>query len=135
MHSGKREQTHLKPTKKHSWRRFSGDFSCIISPSVEVRRNMNRDQIEQIILETLRMVNLAREDDKQLTVAPDAPLFGNGGQLDSMGLLALIIDVEEALEAAGYHIILTAERAMSSRQSPFRDVPSLVAYIEHGLVA
>jgi acyl carrier protein len=80
-------------------------------------------------------VNLSREDDKQLTVAPDAPLFGNGGQLDSMGLLALIIDVEEALEAAGYHIILTAERAMSNRQSPFRDVPSLVAYVEDSLGA
>jgi acyl carrier protein len=96
---------------------------------------MNRNEIEKIILETLCMVNLAREDDKQLTVSPDARLFGNGGQLDSMGLLALIIDVEEALGEAGYHIMLMAERAMSSRQSPFKDVPSLVAYIEGCLVA
>ena len=79
------------------------------------------------------MANLAREDDQQLIVSPDAPLFGNGGQLDSMGLVALIIDIEEALREAGYNIILTAERAMSRAQSPFKDVPSLVAYIEDRL--
>ena len=47
-----------------------------------------------------------------------------------MGLVALIIDIEEALGEAGYNMILTAERAMSAAQSPFKDVPSLVAYIE-----
>jgi hypothetical protein len=47
-----------------------------------------------------------------------------------MGLVALIIDIEEALAEAGFDIILTNERAMSRTRSPFRDVPSLVAYIE-----
>lgn len=76
------------------------------------------------------MANLAREDDQQLIVSPHAPLFGDSGQLDSMSLIALIIDIEDALGEAGYNIILTAERAMSRAQSPFKDVPSLVAYIE-----
>jgi acyl carrier protein len=80
------------------------------------------------------MTNQAREDDQQLTVSPDAPLFGSGGQLDSMGLVALIIDIEEALSEAGYNMILTNERAMSGTRSPFKDVPSLVAYIEDRLV-
>ena len=79
------------------------------------------------------MANQARGDDQQLLVSPDARLFGNGGQLDCMGLVALIIDIEEALRAAGYNIILTNERAMSRAQSPFKDVPSLVAYIEERL--
>jgi acyl carrier protein len=91
-------------------------------------------QIQTIILDALRMANQAREDDQQLTVSPDAQLFGNGGQLDSMGLVALIIDIEEALGEAGYNIILTNERAMSATRSPFKDVPSLVAYIEDRLV-
>ena len=95
---------------------------------------MNRSQIQTIVLDALRMTNQAREDDQQLTVSPDAPLFGSGGQLDSMGLVALIIDVEEALSEAGYPIILTNERAMSGTRSPFKDVPSLVAYIEDRLV-
>jgi acyl carrier protein len=81
------------------------------------------------------MANLAREADQQLTVTPNSPLFGHGGQLDSMGLVALIIDIEEALGDAGYPLILTDERAMSQARSPFRDVPSLVAYIEDCLAA
>jgi acyl carrier protein len=94
---------------------------------------MNSNQIQTIILDALHMVNQAREDDNQLTVAPDAPLFGKSGQLDSMGMVALIIDIEEALGVAGCDVILTAERAMSRAQSPFKDVPSLVAYIEECL--
>ena len=74
---------------------------------------MNCSQIQTIILDALRMANLAREDDQQLIVSPDAPLFGDSGQLDSMSLVALIVDIEEALGEAGYNVILTAERAMS----------------------
>jgi len=94
---------------------------------------MNSSQIQAIVLEALHMANQAREVDKQLTVVSDAPLFGRHGQLDSMGMVALIIDIEEALGAAGYDVILTAERAMSRTQSPFKDVSSLVAYIEECL--
>jgi acyl carrier protein len=90
-------------------------------------------QIQTIILVALHMANQAREDDQQLPVSPDARLFGDGGPLDSMGLVALIIDIEDALQVAGYHIILTNERAMSRTQSPFKDVPSLIAYIEDRL--
>lgn len=90
---------------------------------------MNRSQIEAIVLDALRMANQARTDDNQLTVAPDAPLFGDNGQLDSLGIVALIIDIEEALAESGCNVTLTAERAMSRSQSPFKDVPSLVAYI------
>jgi acyl carrier protein len=91
---------------------------------------MHCSQIQAIILDALHIANQAREDDQKLLVSPDAQLFGDGGQLDSMGLVALIIDIEEALREAGYNIILTNERAMSRARSPFNDVPSLVAYIE-----
>jgi acyl carrier protein len=94
---------------------------------------MNRSQIEAIVLDALRMANQAREDDNQLIVAPDAPLFGDRGQLDSMGVVTLIIDVEDALRVAGHSVFLADERAMSRLQSPFKDVPALVAYIEECL--
>ena len=94
---------------------------------------MSRNEIVTLILDALHMANQARDDDQQLTVSPDALLFGNGGQLDSMGLVALIMDIEEALGEVGYNIILTNERAMSQAQSPFKDVPSLATYIEEHL--
>jgi acyl carrier protein len=90
-------------------------------------------QIQAIILDALHMANQTREDDQQLTVSPEAQLFGNDGQLDSMGPVTLIIDIDEALGESGYNIILTNERAMARAESPFKDMPSLVTYIEDRL--
>ena len=97
------------------------------------KNSMNRSQIEATVLEALQTANQTREDGDRLTVARDAPLFGDQGQLDSMGIVTLIIDIEDILRTAGYDVVLTDERAMSRLQSPFKDVPTLVAYIEECL--
>jgi acyl carrier protein len=85
--------------------------------------------IEAIILEGLRNANLARDPSAQLAVSPDAPIFGPGSPLDSLGLVALLLDIEDALRERGYPVVLSDERAVSQRRSPFRSVPALVAYI------
>jgi acyl carrier protein len=90
---------------------------------------MTITQIEETVLAAIRNANLARTPDAQLTAAPDAPLFGAGSPLDSLGLVALIIDIEEAFAAAGVTVALSDDRAMSQRYSPFRTVASLVDYI------
>jgi hypothetical protein len=95
---------------------------------------VTRDRIESIVLDAMRATNAARTADQQLVVAPDAPIFGRHSTLDSLGLVALLIDVEDALAAEGVNVTLSDERAMSQSRSPFRDVPSLVAFIE-GLLA
>ena len=56
-------------------------------------------------------------------------LFGKDGVLDSMGLVTLIVAVEQALEdryerTAG----LADEKAMSQARSPYRSVASLAEY-------
>ena len=79
----------------------------------------------------MRACNLSRQDTQQVDVSPTAPLFGPPSPLDSLGLVALLIDVEEALAQQGHVVVLTDERALSQRHSPFRTVPSLVQYIEH----
>ena len=89
------------------------------------------DEIQNIVLEAMRMANLARTGDAQLTVAPTAALFGPESPLDSLGLLALLLDVEDGLQAAGCSIMLSDDRAMSQKRSPFRTVGSLVEYISH----
>lgn len=90
----------------------------------------DRAVIEQTVLEVMQTTNQAREPDQQLRVAPDAPLFGRESPLDSLGLVALLMDVEDSFRAYGCEITLSDERAMSQRRSPFRDVPTLVSYIE-----
>jgi D-alanine--poly(phosphoribitol) ligase subunit 2 len=57
-------------------------------------------------------------------------LFGEEALFDSMGLIALIIDVEEALsEELNSPVALLDEKAMSRKNSPFRTIGTLVEYI------
>ena len=60
-----------------------------------------------------------------------APLFGEGGVLDSIALVTLIVAIEQALEDE-LEVVLTLadEKAMSQQHSPFRTVGSLAAYIQ-----
>jgi len=90
--------------------------------------------IEGVILAAIDIVNQSRLPEEQLAAAPDAALFGDGSRLDSLGLVSLLIEIEDQLASRGWAVSLSDERAMSQRRSPFRDVPSLVAYIQDLLV-
>ncbi len=90
---------------------------------------METPEIQQIVLDAMRNANLAREADQQRLVSPDAVIFGPGSPLDSLGLVALLIDIEEMLAARGQMVTLTSERAMSRSRNPFRSVPTLIAHI------
>ena len=90
---------------------------------------MDQPTILAIVLEAMEMANRTRVGALRLDVSPSAPLFGPPSPLDSLGLVALLIDMEEAFERAGHPVVLSDERALSQTRSPFRDVPSLVAYI------
>ena len=85
--------------------------------------------IQDAVLDAMRLANLARAASAQLVVAGDAPFFGPGSPLDSLGLVALLLDIEEALQARGCDMVLSDERAMSQKRSPFLTVQTLVAYI------
>ena len=60
---------------------------------------------------------------------PDSILFGPGGVLDSLGLVSLVLGLEEALDDQyGVLVTLADERAMSQHRSPFRSVQALADY-------
>jgi acyl carrier protein len=88
------------------------------------------EQIAPLILDVLR--ELGRQGVVELDgVEPDAEtqLFGAEGLLDSVGLVALVVAVEERLaDDLGIDVSLADERALSQRQSPYRSVSSLAAY-------
>ncbi len=90
---------------------------------------MERQQIEQVVLDAIRDANRGRGEDEQLPVSPEAAIFGPGSPLDSLGLVGLLIDIEERLREEGVNVTLSDERAVSQTRSPFRNVPRLVAYI------
>ena len=90
---------------------------------------MTKDKIQKIIFDALEMVNQSRDENEKIPVSAQTALFGNDGYLDSMGLVSLLIDIEESLQGEGVLLSLSDERAMSEKKSPFRDVPSLTEYI------
>jgi acyl carrier protein len=85
--------------------------------------------IEAVVLQAMRTSNLARDSAAQLRVAADAAIFGPDSPLDSLGLVALLLDIEEGLRDMGCDVVLSDERAMSQKRSPFRTVASLTAYV------
>jgi acyl carrier protein len=91
---------------------------------------MERSRILAIVLEAMAQANRSRVPEQQLDASPDAAIFGAPSPLDSLGLVALLIDIEEAFDRAGHPIVLSDERAMSQARSPFRSVSSLTDYIE-----
>jgi len=92
---------------------------------------VNREEVLNIVVsslkDTLEMVN--SEVDPE-TVGPETRLVGHTAVLDSMGLVSLILDIEQQVnDEYDVLIILADERAMSQKQSPFRSVATLTEYI------
>jgi acyl carrier protein len=57
-------------------------------------------------------------------------LFGDGAILDSLGLVGLIVAVEEQIQDEfGVAVTLADERALSQSQSPFLTIGTLVDYV------
>lgn len=92
---------------------------------------MNESKIQSLVLDAIALTNQSREDSEQIPVAQDTALYGSQGNLDSMGLVALLIDIEEMLQDEGANVSLSDERAMSMANSPFKNVNTLVDHISN----
>jgi acyl carrier protein len=64
------------------------------------------------------------------TVVEDTPIVGPGAVVDSIGVVTLIVDIEQRLEV-DHRISLTlaSDRAMSQKHSPFRTAGVLADHV------
>ncbi|MEP1446580.1 MAG: hypothetical protein ABJK37_10770 [Paraglaciecola sp.] len=83
----------------------------------------------QIVIQALELTNQSRSDDTQIPLTDTTVLFGQDGHLDSMALVALLMDIEDALQEQSIDVSLSDEKAMSLSRSPFKDIPSITQYI------
>jgi hypothetical protein len=71
---------------------------------------------------------------ERLGKSPEEALLGKDARLDSLGLVNLIVLVEEKIQQQfGVGITLVDERAMSQSKSPFRTLGSLAEFVEEQL--
>lgn len=89
----------------------------------------NRQQTVSLILDCLRDLLGARSIPPN-TWDENLELLGPGSVLDSIGLVTLIVDVEQRVaQEHDMSLTLASEAAMSRRSSPFRTVGAFADYI------
>jgi acyl carrier protein len=88
------------------------------------------DKIVQLVLASAVEFNQDLEHKIEVDKGGDAGLFGEGGALDSLGLVGFIILVEQDIaDRMGIEVSLADERAMSQRRSPYKTVQRLAEHI------
>jgi acyl carrier protein len=88
------------------------------------------DRILALIWDAIDEVNELLPEDARVAKEPDAVLLGESGSLDSVGLVNLVVALEQRIEDEfGMALVLADEKAMSYSRSPFRTVQTLHDYI------
>ena len=65
-----------------------------------------------------------------LKAGDETPIFGADGLLDSMGLVTLVVTMEDMIERDfGVAVSIVSDKAMSARRSPFATIGSLAEFV------
>lgn len=91
---------------------------------------LDRAAVVALILECAQEINETVENPIAIAKGEHASLFGGDGVLDSLGLVSLVVAVEQELEDRFSLLVdLADEKAISARRSPFSTVATLADYI------
>lgn len=94
---------------------------------------MDRSSIRDIIVKSLNSLDSVDDQAKTeiATINEAFPLFGSDARLDSLDLVSVITDLEEALsDQLDYFLSLTDDAALSREISPFDTIGTLLDYCE-----
>ncbi len=95
-----------------------------------------QDKILEVVESSIKELNEDLGYESLNSPSPATELYGGDNGLDSLSLVMLVSAIEAAIfDAFGRNVVLASEKAMSMRQSPYRTVGTLVAFIETELAA
>jgi len=98
--------------------------------SNERKSNMDRETALKIVVACLRDAIEQLGGQSAEGVNADTVIVGQGAVLDSIGVVSLIVDIEQRLESDhDVSVTLASEKAMSQRSSPFRTASVLADHI------
>ena len=91
----------------------------------------NIKTIENLIITSIKEINEQLPQEQQFSTTLKTVLFGKDGKLDSLGLVTLLVTIEQNIEDEfDVSITIADERAFSQKRSPFRTIGTLADYID-----
>ena len=95
-----------------------------------MKNKIGREEVLTLVLSALEIYCSENDIIFDISKGEELKLFGGDSLLDSLGLVSLVVSIEEAIEEQfNVSIVLADEKAMSRRTSPFSRVSYLVDYI------
>jgi acyl carrier protein len=89
-----------------------------------------RQNAFDIVVLSLQEVFAQTGETPPASITDDTVLVGNDAVLDSLGVVSLIVEVEQRLEAEhSVSVTLANDKAMSQKNSPFRTVGVLADHV------
>lgn len=89
---------------------------------------VTKEEIIEIIFDSIDEIN--EQNETHLVKNEKTKLFGRDSDLDSLGLVNLIVSVEENInDRLNVSISIVDEKAMSQKNSPFKSVETLTDYL------
>lgn len=91
---------------------------------------IDRSNVYEIVLESLNEVFVQAGTPAPDNITEDSVLVGADAILDSLGVVSLIVEVEQRLEGRfNVSVTLANDKAMSQKNSPFRTVRVLTDHV------
>jgi acyl carrier protein len=91
---------------------------------------MLNKEVEKLVLETLDEINEGLEEPEKIDRSINTILVGHGGQIDSLGLVQLIVSVEQKVnDNFNVEVSIVDDKAFSQNHSPFRTVGTLIDFV------
>ena len=85
----------------------------------------------ELIYKTINEINSHLPEEQQLKKSLETVIYGKESKLDSLGLINLIVAIEQNIEdELDISLTIADERAMSYKHSPFRTICTLANYID-----
>ena len=85
---------------------------------------MEATQIKQDIIDFIK-IKLEEEGIEDIEVTEESGLIGDGGIIDSMGIVELCLFLEDKAQTLNFEFDWTSDSAMSNSRSMFKSVESL----------
>lgn len=87
------------------------------------------NQIKQIVTNAISQQNILLEEPVDLSMGDDSSLYGEAGQIDSLALVSILVDIEASLKTQYQADVQLADTSdLSPTETPFITLGALVQY-------